>query len=126
MSAFLCSDVQTYAAALITIGAEGATIAHFSDVRDLAVTYRALNNYALRARYGDTGVPLESGNAARDAAVDWIRTHTPADCYQVLRCLRYQCSEGDNEKQPGWAQLTAACDVLEKLTAGKSSDVWSI
>ena len=125
MSAFLCTPTHTWAAALITLGTTNQ-LATRDQIRELAVRYRALNNYALRARYGDAGVPLDSGATSLDSAIDWIRTHTPADCYQVLACLQYQCSEGACEKQPGWATLAAACKALEHHATPRASQVWSI
>lgn len=126
MSAFLCSDTQTYAAALITLGVSGSTVVGHAEVREVARQYRALNNYALKARYNDEGQPLLSGDADLRKAIEWVRKHSAADCYQVLRCLRYQCSEGDCEKQPGWKTLTDACGAVQARAGATASDVWSI
>ena len=123
MSAFLCSDTHTYAAAIITLRLGSKT-----GVTENAILFRALNNAGLRSRYNDKAVPLEPGKVALVEAEKWVDAATPADHYHVLCCLQYQCAEGACEKRPGWATLKAAIETA-RARAGASislSKVWSI
>ena len=121
MSAFLCTDHHTIVVALY--GSRKLA----GDVREIALALRALNNAALRARYDDEGVPFAGGfwNAV-DRAERWLKTASPADIDGVARCLRYQCSEGDCENQPGWKTLATICEASHAAAAGAESGVWSI
>ncbi len=89
MSAFLCSEAH------LSEIATWATYHQFhSDPVQLCITLRRLNNAAMSARYGEQPKPLQDlGDALHNA---WRQgTRTDAEALALLRCLQYQCSEGD-------------------------------
>jgi hypothetical protein len=121
MSAFLCSE-EHLAAIATWAAAEGLT----DDPVSLCIVLRRLNNAALAARYGDAPQVLQDiGAALRDA------TATPrsaAEVFALVRCLHYQCNEGDVMQQHrNRGTLLALLAAAESAAPdGKPADLWSI
>jgi hypothetical protein len=89
MSAFLCSTNH-----LAAIAAWATCNNHAEDPVTLCVTLRRLNNAAMLARYKDPATPLDGLRAALQKA--WAEgTRSPAEVLALLKCLQYQCAEGD-------------------------------
>lgn len=126
MSAFLCSNRHT---AVIAMLAHAPGIVDSAQLAETARILRALNDAALRARYGDKPNPLtraEFSAALQDAAA-WMRTANNADICSAVRCFDYQCAEDIPDDYPGRAILA---DILARVSAlpnaGLNSAVWSI
>jgi hypothetical protein len=121
MSAFLCTDLHT-----VAVAAYGSLKLNLG-LAETAIALRALNNAALRARYNDEAVPLAASfKETLAAAAAWLYDASAADIDGLARCLRYQCSEGDCDSQPGWKTLAAICEASHAAAAGAESGVWSI
>lgn len=123
MSAFLCS--ADHLAAI-------ATWASFRKLHDdpvnLCIVLRRLNNAALAACYGDSPEPLQDlGEALADA---WRQgTRTDAEALALLRCLNYQCSEGDvMQAHPDRQTLLLLLDAATAAAPGgkPAPNLWSI
>lgn len=118
MSAFLCSDLHTHAIAIFW---QGVTDEPASDT---ARTLRALNNYALLARYGQE--PVQLGIQAVEAANQWIQDASEADVFSIVTCFRHQCAEGESDSLAGWSLMTEIYEASRAAAHGCTSDIWEI
>lgn len=115
MSAFIVEPDTMHAAVQGFVTAERA-FGRNADPTDIGRQLYRLNYDAIHARYPDTvdhpenvpGVPVEVDGYR------WSpRTHyTKCAMYKALRCLKYQCSEGDVPEEPLYEKLVQAIDVL--------------
>jgi hypothetical protein len=130
MSAFLCSDRHIY-----NIAAWAKFLGLVTDAAKTAAELRALNNYALKCRYGDAPVGLKRVKAGITSASKELNhralasdpVQTDRYVYALTRCLNYQCSEGDTEKQPEWAVLQTILDALDLRTGHQMlAGIWRI
>ena len=82
---------------------------------DLAMLGRALyrlNQWAVRDRYGtDDPVPDFAYTGRTSSPVRSLQTLCEES--KALRCLVYQCSEGDAAKSPAYAELVEAANRLD-------------
>lgn len=123
MSAFLCSE--SHLAAIATWATFGKLI---EDPVQLRIDLRRLNNAAMAARYGDSPQALQDlGPALADA---WrAGTRTGAEALALLKCLEYQCSQGDvMEAHPGRHTLQALIAAATAAAPGgqPAPNVWAI
>lgn len=123
MSAFLCS--ASHLAAIAT----WATFGKLSeDPVALCITLRRLNNAALAARYGDQAEALQDLGAAMHEA--WRQgTRTDAEALALLKCLEYQCSEGDvMQAHPDRHSLVCLINAATAAAPGgkPAPHVWAI
>jgi hypothetical protein len=130
MSAFLCSDRHIY-----NIAAWAKFLGLVTDAAKTAAELRALNNYALKCRYGDAPVGLKRVKAGITSASKELQhralasdsVQTDRYVYALTRCLQYQCCEGHAADQEEWPMLMTIIDALglradKKMLAG----IWSI
>jgi hypothetical protein len=94
----------------------------------MAKQLRRLNNYALRARYGDRPKPLPRDIFPSIAAAnEWLETASAGDILGIVECFKYQCSEGECETRPEWPMMLDIVASARIDAQGKpSSAVWSI
>lgn len=123
MSAFLCSDLQTAAAAIIAqdLGASKA------QARTIASGFRSINNASLACRYGDKPQRLGAWARIETRARAWVAQASPADRLACLACLMYQCDEGRTMETHKNAPILARAVKLATVAAGPDprSGVWS-
>lgn len=126
MSAFVCSDLQTTVVAL----AYHQLIGHAIPVQVIAFALRDLNNDAVADRYRNQGeddpVRLDWSADLERRAHAWMRTHKGPELASVVRCLRYQCSEGDCMQRGWFLTLDRFADTVERAAGSVSKDVYAI
>lgn len=128
MSAFICSDRHT-----VSVAAWAAARKLVDDPINAAISLRAVNNHAIRCRYGDEATPLCGIANHLKHAEHELRNMPSANyadrwAFSLLRCLDYQCSEGDaKETNPAAPLLARLLDAADKLTSGQHIDsLWAI
>lgn len=125
MSAFLCSPLHTVTLALYMMRRDH--VEETAVVVSIAKSLRRLNNYALRARYGDSPKPLPRDLSPILAAANrWLSEASPADVFAIVECFKYQCSEGDCEKRPEWKTLLDIHASARIDSRGVASNLWSL
>jgi hypothetical protein len=89
---------------------------------------RALNNYAMKARYGDRSIPLSTRSILQHAprAAAWLDSAKQADVFSIVECFKYQCSEGECEKHPVWKMLLDIHASARIDARGATSGAWTI
>lgn len=71
-----------------------------------------LNRYAVTERYGNSDHwPLESYETCFVAS-NAFSGFTDIQCLKAMKCLRYQCSEGDTDTKPLYLALEACITAL--------------
>lgn len=126
MSSFLCTPLHTVALALYRMRRD-----HVNETPVLVSTakqLRRLNNYALRARYGDSAKPLPRDLMPTIAAASlWLESAKPGDILAIAECFKYQCSEGECDSRPEWPLILDIVASARIDSRGRAeSSVWSI
>lgn len=75
----------------------------------------AMNSAALAARYGE---PLQTAADFADFRF-WPRAYSPIQQYKALRCLRYQCAEGNVPEWPLFKRLETIAAALALAIVGR-------